>query len=104
VRNVRNFSRGSKTKRASPTIEVEGVVKMSRVEAYGDHEGYWTETVDVSARGPDGRNLFHSFHVLAVPEGEVEGLRRARRRFRESLIARLEEAAESLSPEGFSAN
>jgi hypothetical protein len=94
---------GAKYRR--PLIKVKGVVKMSRVHEYGLYdETYWTETVDMSAKGPDGKNLFRSFHVLAVPEGELEGLQRARKRFRESLIARLEEAVGKLSPDGQPAN
>ena len=51
---------------------VRGVVKVSvQVENDPFRERYWIETVDISAHREDGKRLFQSFHMVAVPEGPV---------------------------------
>ena len=72
---------------------VRGVVKVSvQVENDPFRERYWIETVDISAHREDGKRLFQSFHMVAVPEGQFERFVRLRKQVRESLMSQFEES------------
>jgi len=75
----------------SPGIEVRGIVKVSKlVENEPFKETYWTESVEISVDTVDGRRLFQSFHVMAVPEGRFVEFERLRKAMRESWMSELE--------------
>jgi hypothetical protein len=70
---------------------VRGVVKVSKlVENERFRETYWTESVEMSVDTVDGRRLFQSFHVMAVPEGRFAEFERLRKAMRESWMSELE--------------
>jgi hypothetical protein len=72
-------------------IQVKGVVKVSKLAENGAfRETYWTETIEISVNTVDGRRLFESFHIMAVPEGRFEEFERLRKQMRESLMSELE--------------
>jgi hypothetical protein len=74
-----------------PGIQVRGVAKVSKlVENDPFRETYWTETVEISVNAVNGRNLFQSFHIVAVPEGQLEEFKRLRKQMRESWMSELE--------------
>jgi hypothetical protein len=76
---------------------VRGIVKVSKLVENGPvREEYWTETVDISAHTEDGRRLFQSFYVIAVPERQLEGFERLRKQMRESLVSHFEESIRGL--------
>ena len=82
----------SQSQRILPAI-VRGVVKVSaQVENDPLRETYWTETADISAHSEEGKKLFHSFHMVAVPEGQFERFVRLRKQVRESLMSQFEES------------
>jgi hypothetical protein len=59
---------------------VRGVVKVSKlVENEPFRETYWTEAVEMTVNTADGKKLFQSFHVVAVPEGGFEEFQRLRK-------------------------
>jgi hypothetical protein len=90
-------------KKVLRTIEVRGIVKVSKGnESDPFTERYWTETLDVSAKSKDGKQLFNAFHIIAVPEGQLESFERLRRQMRESLVSELQESIQRLQWNGYS--
>jgi hypothetical protein len=88
---MESASRRFDSHKIPPGIQVRGVVKVSKlVENDSSTETYWTETVEISVNAADGRNLFQSFHIMAVPEGRFVEFRRIRKRLRESWMSELE--------------
>ena len=82
----------SQSQKIPPAI-MRGVVKVSaQVENDPLRETYWTETADISAHSEEGKKLFHSFHMVAVPEGQFERFVRLRKQVRESLMSQFEES------------
>jgi hypothetical protein len=78
-------------------LEARGIVKVSKLVENGPvRQEYWTETVDISVHGEDGRRLFQSFYIIAVPEGQMEGFERLRKQMRKSLVSCFEECVHSL--------
>lgn len=81
-------SKRSPDQKTSPGMQVNAIVKLAKREESGRfREAYWTETVNISARSDDGRKLFQSFHIIAVPEGKSEDFKRLRKQMRESLLS-----------------
>jgi hypothetical protein len=90
-------------KKVLPTVEVRGIVKVSKSnESDPFTERYWTETLDISAKSNDGKQLFEAFHIIAVPEGQVESFDRLRKRMKELLVLEFEESMQELHWNGYS--
>ncbi len=92
VETTPSVPKRSQSQKILPAI-VRSVVKVSaQVENDPLRETYWTETVDISAHSEEGKKLFQSFHIVAVPEGQFERFARLRKQMRESLMSQFEES------------
>ena len=97
-----SVSKRSLNQKILSVIEVRGIVKVSKqVEDDPLRETYLTETVDISAQARDGRKLFQSFHVIAVPEDQFEVFERLQRQMRTSLLSELEGSFQGPSENGY---
>jgi hypothetical protein len=98
---TKNVSRRFYGHKILPGIEVRGVVKVSKiVENDPFRETYWTESVEIFVDTVDGRRLFQSFHVMAVPEGRFEVLERLRKQMTGSLLSELKESISGFHENG----
>ena len=81
----------------SSPITLSGIVKVSRQREDGPlNEIYLTATVDLFARTEEGRKIFESFHMIAVPSGGFETYLALRRRIKESVRSQLRRFASTL--------
>jgi hypothetical protein len=97
---LRHISKRSPCNEALPE-RITGIVKLSKIEENDPlRETYWTETFDMSAHNAEGKKLFESFHVLAIPEDRWETFQKMRKQVRQSLVSDLEEIVQDLRQRG----